>query len=117
MALPFENYQRFSVQVTLAAADASKTLVAADPTVQIAVTHLSITGITAAAQTMFIGDSSATNKVISYPNSQPSVGTHHEVDLTEGLRLVKGEALIIKPNNPGPSIHVVAEGYLLRYQY
>lgn len=114
MALPFELRQRFCVQATLATGDASKTLVDVGAGVTIVVTSLNVMGMVAAAQVLYVGDTSGTVKVASYPASHPAVGVSRQIELKEGLKLTEGEDLIIKPAAAGPSVHVVAEGYLLK---
>ena len=108
----FEKYQRFSVQDTLLIGDATKTLFALTAGRQIFVTACVVTGIVAAAQTVYVGDTSGTVKVVSLAASFP---VHSQADryLTQGLGLTVGEALIVKPGAAGPSVHVVCEGYVI----
>ena len=114
--LGLNTEQRFCAEKTLAAGDASKELVAANAAVQIVVTYVHSVGLVAAvAQTVYVGDSSGTVKVLSLPASIPVLGQEHTIGpLTEGIKLTKGESLTIIPAIAGPSIHVVVEGYLLR---
>lgn len=111
MGLPFENYQRFCEEVTLGAADASKTIKAAVTGVQYFVTSICATCLVSAAQTVYVGDSSGTKKALSLASNFPA---HSQAftQLNEGLGLTVGEAIIVKPAAAGPSFHVVCEGYL-----
>ncbi len=111
--LPFERYQRFSVQNTLAAADSTKTLLAGGAGITIVILSVTVTGLTAAAQAVYVGDTSGTVKALSFGVSL-AVNAQLAVQLVEGLRLTEGEDLIVKPAAAGPSVHVVAEGYLLK---
>lgn len=113
MALPFEDYQRFSVEETLGIGDASKTLMAAATGVQYFITTVILTSLVAAAQTIYVGDSSGTKKALSLPISL-AAGTQYFSQLLEGLAMTVGEAVIIKPAAAGPSVHVVCEGYAKR---
>lgn len=110
---PVERYQRFSVQDTLGAGDASKTLVTGGAGITIVVTTAIITCITAAAQATYVGDTSGTVKALSVAASF-SQHLQASVQLLEGLKLTEGENLIIKPAAAGPSFHAVVEGYLLK---
>lgn len=113
MGLPFENYQRFCVQNTLAAGDATKVLMAAVSGVQYFVTAVCVTCLTSAAQAVFVGDSSGTVKALSLAASFPA-NSQAFTQLNEGLPLTISEALSITPAAAGPSFHVVVEGYLKR---
>lgn len=113
MSLPAEVYQRFSVQNTLGAADASKTLLDVGAGVTVVVMNIKATCIASAAQSVYVGDTSGTVKAISLGASFPVHG-ESALQLLEGLKLTEGEDLIIKPAAAGPSFHVVAEGYLLK---
>lgn len=113
MGLPFENYQRFCVQNTLAVGDATKVLIAAVTGVQYFVTAVCATCLVSAAQSVYVGDSSGTVKALSLAASFPA---HSQAftQLNEGLALTSGQALSITPAAAGPSFHVVVEGYLKR---
>lgn len=111
--LPVEARQRFSVQATLGTGDASKTLLDVGAGVTIVVMNVTLTSLVAAAQSLYVGDTSGTVKALS---AAASLTVHAQLacQLVEGLRLTEGEDLIIKPAAAGPSVHVVAEGYLLK---
>jgi len=111
--LNFESEQRFCVQATLAAGDATKTLKAAIAEEQLVVTSVVVTGLTPAAQLLYVGDVSGAVKALSLAASL-AANAQVSLQLIEGLKLTKGEDLIIKPAAAGPSVHVVAEGYILR---
>jgi hypothetical protein len=108
--------QRFCVEATLLASEASHALVAADANVQLVVTYVHTVGMVAAdAHTLRVGDSSDTVNVLELPSSIPVLGQEHTVGpLTEGVALTKGEALGIYVSGAGPSVHCVVEGYKLR---
>lgn len=111
--LPFEAYQRFTVQDTIGAAEASKTLLDVGAGVTIVVTGLAATVIISAAQAVYVGDTSGAVKALSLAASVPA-HSRFTLELKNGLRLTEGEDLIIKPGAAGPSLHVVVEGYLLK---
>ncbi len=111
--LPAEAYQRFSVQATLATGDASKTILDIGAGVTVVVMSLTLTCIVSAAQPVYVGDTSGTVKALSLGSAYPA-HSQATLQLLEGLRLTEGEDLIIKPASAGPSVHVVAEGYLLK---
>lgn len=113
MGLPFENYQRFCTEETLAVGDASKTLMAAVTGVTYYVTAVCATCLVSAAQAVYVGDSSGTQKALSLPASFPA-NSQAFTQLQEGLALTLSEALVIKPAAAGPSFHVVVEGYSKR---
>lgn len=111
--LPFEANQRFCVQATLDTGDTSKSLKAAVTGYSICVTRVDLTSITAAAQALYVGDSSGNVKAISVAASFTAHAQAH-MESEEGLKLTVSEALIIKPAAAGPSVHVVATGYILK---
>ncbi len=113
MGLPFENYQRFCTQNTLAVGDATKVLMAAVSGVTYFVTSVCVTCLVSAAQTVYVGDSSGTVKALSLPASF-TAGAQAFTQLLHGLQLTKSQALSITPAAAGPSFHVVVEGYLKR---
>jgi len=113
MSYPIETEQTFTTQQTLGAGDATKTLVAAESGVRFVVTAVILTIITAAAQTLYVGDSSGTVKAISIAASAPA-NTQYVIQLVRGLELTSGVALIIKPAAAGPSVHCVVEGWKKR---
>lgn len=113
MALPFEIRQRFSVALTLGTGDASKTLVDIGAGVTICVTNILMIGLVAAAQVLYVGDTSGTVKVLSVAASWPA-NNFINAQFNQGLALTEGEDLIIKPAAAGPSVHVVVEGYLVK---
>ena len=113
MSLPFDTEQRFCVQATLGTGDSSKVLKAAAANEQIVVTDVWLTSLTSAAQVQYVGDESATVKALSLAASI-TAGVQAHLRLKQGLALTIGEDLIVKPAAAGPSVHVVAEGYILR---
>lgn len=114
MAFDFEREQKFTVQATLAATDASKVLRAGVAGETIVVTSVILTSITAAAQVLYVGDEAGTVKALSLPASKPDAGNQASLQLVNGLAITAGDDLIIKPAAAGPSVHVVAEGYIRR---
>lgn len=113
MSLPMDREQRFCVSGTLGATDESLTLKAAVASFSYYITGVILTSLTAAAQTVFVGDSSGTVKAISVAASF-TVHAQARMQVREGLKLTAGEALIVKPAAAGPSVHVVVEGYIVR---
>ncbi len=113
MGFPAQNYQTFSVQNTLGTGDASKMLLDVGPGVTIVVMNMSLIGLTPAAQALYVGDTSGNVRALNVAASFPAHG-QLGLQLIKGLPLTEGEDLIIKPAAAGPSVHVVAEGYLLK---
>lgn len=111
MSLELLSEQAFTVQATLAAADTTKTLKITAADERAVITSVILTSITAAAQTLFVGDESGTVKAISIAASL-TANLQISCQLVRGLRLTVGEDLIIKPAAAGPAVHVVAEGWI-----
>lgn len=111
--LPVERQQRFSVQGTLGAGDASLTLLTGGTGIIICVLNAVVTCLTSAAQALYVGDTSGTVRAISLASAFPQ-HAQAGVNLTEGLPLTVAENLIIKPAAAGPSFHVVVDGYLTK---
>jgi hypothetical protein len=112
--LPSELYQGFCVEKTLGTGDASKELIAAEAGVTICVVAATLISLVAAAQAIYVGDTSGNVKALSVAASMTAnlavmTGPH-----PYGLQLTKGEALIIKPAAAGPSVHVSISGYKIR---
>lgn len=108
-----ENFQRFCVSATLGTGDASTTLKAAVTGFSYYITGVILTSITAAAQALYVGDSSGTVKALSVGASF-TAHAQARMHTREGLKLTAGEAIVVKPAAAGPSVHVVVEGYLVR---
>ena len=111
--LSLEKWQRFSVQATLGTGDSTKTLQAGGAGITIYITSLTLTSLVAAAQVLYVGDTSGTVKGLSLPASYAAANQAF-LSLLQGLPLTIAEDLIIKPAAAGPSVHVVAEGYIIR---
>lgn len=111
--LPREKNPRFCVQVTLAAVDTVQILQAAVTNRIYVVTRYVITGIIAAAQTLYLGDTSGTVKVVNLPVSIPAAGQQLTAEMEQGLPLTVSQALVIQPAAAGPSVHVLVEGYYI----
>lgn len=106
--------QAWSAQVTLLAADTTKTLKAAPGAgASLVVTDLACTSLTSHAATTDIEDTSGTVEAMRIATTA-TVNQRHVTSLSQGLPLTANEALIIKPSAAGPSLHCVAEGYILR---
>lgn len=109
--LPQESKEGWSAEITLGAADTTKTLLAA-PTGQrkaIVVTHLVAHVLVSAAQTI---DIKVGTVVIRKLGASAGVGVETFVGpMVKGLFGQAGQALTIVPAAAGPSVHVVAEGY------
>ena len=114
MTIPLSTEQRFCKEVTLLAAETTHTNLTAAAAETIVVTYASIMVILGAAQTVYVGDECGTNRILSVAASLATFAPHFVGPLVEGVHLVKGEDLIIKPAAAGPEIHVVCEGYILR---
>lgn len=108
-----EREQKFCVSGTLGTGDASVTLKAAVAGFSYYITGVILTSLTAAAQALFVGDSSGTVKAISVGASF-TAHAQARMYVREGLKLTAGEAILVKPAAAGPSVHVVVEGYLIR---
>jgi hypothetical protein len=92
-------------------------LLPADPAVQLVITSARLQGAgVLSMETVHVGDESGTVNVFHMPSTVPDRGDEFRVGpLTEGIKLTKGEALVIRVNvGWSPSVHVVVEGYKLR---
>lgn len=105
-----QTYKPFCVAVNMAAADASKTLVAAVTGKSIVVTKLTAHVFTAAAQlvTVAAGTTTVGKVAVSLP-----IGVYMLVDTETGLVGQSGSALIATPAAAGPGVFFVVEGYYL----
>jgi len=113
MSTLFESESRFCVQGTLGTGDATKVLRVALAEEQLVVVSVSLLSKVAAAQVLFVGDTSGTVKALDVA---ASLTAHAQLywQMLEGLKLTKGENLVVTPAAAGPSVHVVVEGYILR---
>lgn len=111
MAYRGERAEKWSGEITLGIADATKTHTAA-PTGNrkaIVCTHLIARVLVAAAQDVDIKIGTVLLKRIK---ANEVVGTEAFLGpMVEGLKGQAGQPLTIVPAAAGPSIHVVAEGY------
>jgi hypothetical protein len=105
-------YPSFCVEATLGTGETTHTLKAA-PGVNLAlyVTALYATVLTAAAQVIDIEAAGAGVKVLRLAASVTK-DNMFQIQLTRGLKLTSNTALVVTPGAAGPSIHVVAEGYI-----
>lgn len=112
MATPQEGYKNWSAEITLGAADTSKTLVAAPGATQTLVcTHLVARFLVAAAQDV---DIKIGTVMLRRFKASEVVGTESFFGpMLRGIVGQLGQPLTINPAAAGPSIHVVAEGYYL----
>jgi hypothetical protein len=113
MGIPQEAYALWSAEITLGAADTTKTLIAAPAapyaTRTLYVTHIHATSLISAAQAVDIkiGSTNLIRLAASW-----AVGNETFLGpMIRGLRGQPGQALTIVPAAAGPSIHVIAEGY------
>lgn len=101
--------EQFSFSVSLAAADASKTLVAAKTGRSIVITHFVYHVITSAAQLVTVA---AGTTVVKRIGVSEAVGSEGFVGPMEyGLIGQSGQALIATPAAAGPAVDFVGEGY------
>lgn len=111
---PCEIYPRWSSQITLGAADTTKTVQAAPGAgKRLVVTAYMMTVVISAAQSVDLEDTSGTVEVAKMAASLAAGTQFRSPTLDEGLKLTVNEALLIKPAAAGPSVHVWAEGYIL----
>jgi hypothetical protein len=111
MGIPQETKKRWSAEITLGAADTTKTLVAAPGlgTTAIVCTHLVARILVAAAQDVDIKIGSVNLRRLK---ASEVVGTESFFGpMIQGIVGQAGQALTISPAAAGPSVHVVAEGY------
>lgn len=108
-----ERYQRFSTVGVLTTGQASLTLMPAVSGYTYAVVNASIVCLVSAAQGFFLGDSSGTKKALQAAVSL-TTNAQLSLELTQGLELTASEALVLKPDSAGPSLHCLAEGYILK---
>jgi hypothetical protein len=103
--------ENFSFSVSLAAADATKTLVAAKAGRAIVVTHLVYHVITSAAQLVTVA---AGSTVVKRVGVSEAVGSEGFVGPMEyGLVGQVGSPLVATPAAAGPAVDFVGEGYYL----
>lgn len=103
------NAECWSAEVTLAASDTTKTLLAAKTGRVPVMTHMIARILVAAAQTVDIACGTVKYKRFG---ASEAVGTEAFLGPMEyGLPGVSGTAIVITPAAAGPSVHVVAEGY------
>jgi hypothetical protein len=104
-------YQPWSAEATLGTGDATKTVKAAPGAgKRIVVTGYTWSVLVSAAQAVDVEDSSGTVHVLRLPASPGVVQGSYTFEA--GLELTVNEALVITPAAAGPSVHVVAEGYI-----
>lgn len=109
MAGPLDNYERWSCSVTMLAADASKTALAAKAGRTTVCTHYRARILVSAAQAVDI--KIGTTVLCSFAASEV-VGTESFMGPMDfGLVGQLATALTINPAAAGPSIQLVAEGY------
>lgn len=111
MAGRLDNLERWSAEVTLAAADATKTLLAAKAGRVTVVTHLVSHVLVAAAQAVDIKMGTVMIRRVAISEGVGSESFIGPMDY--GLPGPVSTAITIVPTAPGPSVHVVAEGYYL----
>lgn len=106
-----DNCEPWSAEVTMAAGDATKTILAAKTGKKTVVTHLVYHVITSAAQAVDIAIGTMNVKRIAASEAVGSEGFIGPMDY--GLVGASGTALVATPAAAGPAIHFVAEGYYL----
>jgi hypothetical protein len=92
-------------------------LLEGESAVQLVVTSARLQGAgVISMETVHVGDESYTVNVFNMPATVPDRGDEFRIGpLVEGIKLTKGEALIIWVNAGwSPSVHVIVEGYKLR---
>ena len=110
--LGFEKYRKFCAQNTMLAADTVKTIQAGGAGIQIVLTRAFVICLTAAAQTVYVGDTSGNQKILSLPASYP-VNSEAWAILDIGLALTVGDDAVIKPAAAGPSFFCILEGFFI----
>jgi hypothetical protein len=101
--------ENFSFSVSMAAADATKTLVAAKAGRSIVITHFVYHVITSAAQLVTVA---AGSMVVKRIGASEAVGSEGFIGPMEyGLVGQSGSALIATPAAAGPAVDFVGEGY------
>lgn len=104
-----ETLENFSFSVTMQAADATKTLLAARAGKRIVVTHFVYHVIASAAQSC---DVAAGSTVVKSIGVSEAVGSEGFIGpMIYGLPGQVGSALIATPSAAGYKIHFVGEGY------
>lgn len=104
-----QTHENWQAEITLGAADTTKTLLAAKAGRRIVVTHLIAHVLIAAAQTVDITLGTVKVKRLGLSEavgSEPFLGP-----MERGIVGDSGSALLIVPSAAGPSVHVAAEGY------
>lgn len=101
--------ENWSAEITLGAADANKTLLAAKTGRKTVVTHLVARVLVSAAQAITIAIGSV---AVCKIGASEAVGSESFFGPAEyGLVGDSGTAVVITPAGVGPSLHVRAEGY------
>lgn len=101
--------ENFSFSVTLAAVDATKTLVVAKAGRAIVITHFVYHVITSAAQLVTVAIGSTVVKRVGASEAVGSEGFIGPMEL--GVIGQVGQALVATPAGAGPAIDFVGEGY------
>lgn len=104
-----DNLEPWSISITMAAGDATKTLLAAKSNRRIVTTHLVYHVLTTAAQSVDVAAGATIVKRIGVSEAVGSEAFLGPMDY--GLRGDVGAALIATPSAAGYAIHFVAEGY------
>lgn len=104
-----DNLEPWAVAVTMAAGDATKTLVAAKTNRRIVTTHFVYHVLTTAAQSVTVAAGAMEVMKIGVSLAVGSEGFLGPMD--QGLGGDRGSALIATPSAAGYAIHFVAEGY------
>lgn len=106
------SFQQWQSQIVLGAGDATKVLKAAPGAgKRLVVTKLWANVLVSAAQPVDIEGSDGTDELIKFAASA-AVGTQASREFDEGWALAQNIGLRIQPGAAGPSVHVVAEGYI-----
>lgn len=111
MAIPQETCERFSVEVTALAGDATKVVLAAKAGRRAVVTYCHVIGLVAAAQAFDVQSSDAAVNVV---RAGASLAVNAELffgPMIEGVVLPIGTGIRYQPAAAGPSVHIVCEGY------
>lgn len=112
--LPVERYQRFSTAGVLTTGQSELQVMPAVDGYQYALLNGVITCLISAAQPFYLGDASGTKKALE---GAASLGANSQLafQLLQGYELTVSESIVLKPDAAGPSLGIIAEGYIIKH--
>lgn len=112
MGFPQEQYEQWSAEATLLVGDATRALLAGKAGFTPFATHVTAMSLVAAAQAIDI--KSGAQVIKRLPATFPVGNEAFAGPMFRGIKGISGAGIDIVPAAPGPSVHVVAEGYWMK---